>query len=97
LINRQYQGDYEAVVLLTDLQTAIEAAKLTNRQREALRLVYNDDLTQVEAAKAMDITRENLKRSLEVAVGKIAEIYEYWGWHGEGYSLDKFDIGGDEE
>jgi hypothetical protein len=46
LINRQYMGDYDAVILLTDLRKAIDMAKLTGRQSEALKLVYEEDLTQ---------------------------------------------------
>lgn len=84
---RQYAGDYDAVLMLIDLTTAISAAKLTDRQREALRLVYTEDLTQEDAAKALDISRDNVKRRIDVAVEKIAAVYEYWGWHGEGYSI----------
>lgn len=88
LVNRQYQGDYDAVVLLTDLQTAIEAAKLTDRQSEALRLVYEEDLTQEEAARRAGVARSTLVGHVDDAVKKIAEIYEYWGWHGEGYTWE---------
>mgnify|MGYP000940852541 CR=1 FL=1 len=41
LVERQYDGDYDAVILLVDLATAIEKAGLTERQREALTLVYS--------------------------------------------------------
>jgi hypothetical protein len=51
LVNRQYMGDYEAVILLTDLRKAFAMAQLTGRQSEALRLVYEEDLTQEEAGK----------------------------------------------
>jgi DNA-directed RNA polymerase specialized sigma24 family protein len=49
LVNRQYMGDYDAVVLLADLRNAVELAGLTERQRQALRLVYEEDLTQEDA------------------------------------------------
>jgi DNA-directed RNA polymerase specialized sigma24 family protein len=49
LINRQYQGDYAAVDILVDLRKAVELAGLTSRQAQALRLVYEEDLTQEEA------------------------------------------------
>jgi DNA-directed RNA polymerase specialized sigma24 family protein len=51
LIGRQYQGDYSAIDILVDLRKAIEMAQLTGRQSEALRLVYEEDLTQEEAGK----------------------------------------------
>ncbi|MEW4281783.1 sigma factor-like helix-turn-helix DNA-binding protein [Priestia megaterium] len=84
---RQYAGDYDAVLLLIDLKAAISKAKLTERQSEAIRLVYEADLTQEEAARQAGVARDNLKRRLDVAVEKIAAVYEYWGWHGEGYSI----------
>jgi DNA-directed RNA polymerase specialized sigma24 family protein len=82
---RQYQGDYDATVILADLATAIEAAKLTVRQRQALRLVYEEDLTQEDAGRAMGLARESVKAYVEDALEKIAEIYFYWSGHGEGY------------
>jgi DNA-directed RNA polymerase specialized sigma24 family protein len=54
---RQFQGDYDAVVLLVDLRKAIAMAHLTGRQSEALRLVYEEDLTQEEAGKRMGIAQ----------------------------------------
>jgi DNA-directed RNA polymerase specialized sigma24 family protein len=94
---RQYAGDYDAVLMLIDLTTAITAAKLTDRQSEALHLVYTQDLTQEEAARQAGVARTTLVGHIDVAVEKIAAVYEYWGWHGEGYSLDKFEMGSDDE
>jgi Protein of unknown function DUF134 len=85
---RQYAGDYDAVLMLIDLQTAITAAKLTERQSEALRLVYTEDLTQEDAARQAGVDKSVMSRRLDTAAEKIAEVYEYWGWHGEGYSLE---------
>jgi RNA polymerase sigma factor (sigma-70 family) len=85
LINRQYQGDYDAVVLLADLSTAIAMAQLTDRQRQALRLVYEEDLTQEEAGKRMGIGRRAVGYHVEDAIETISEIYYYWANHGEGY------------
>jgi predicted DNA-binding protein (UPF0251 family) len=62
-------------------------ARLTGRQSEALRLVYEEDLTQEEAGRRMGgLARESVKTYVEDAVEKIAEIYFYWSRHGEGYS-----------
>jgi DNA-directed RNA polymerase specialized sigma subunit len=85
LLNRQYQGDYDAVVLLTDLYKAIELAQLTGRQSEALRLVYEEDLTQEEAGKLMGIGQDVVSYHVERAIEAIAEVYYYWSRHGEGY------------
>jgi RNA polymerase sigma factor (sigma-70 family) len=87
LINRQYQGDYDAVVLLVDLRKAISMAQLTGRQSEALRLVYEEDLTQEEAGKRMGIAQKNVSEALDRALENIAEVYYYWSRHGEGYAI----------
>jgi hypothetical protein len=86
LLNRQYQGDYDAVVLLTDLYKAIEMAQLTGRQSEALRLVYEEDLTQEEAGKLLGIGQDVVSYHVERAIEAIAEVYYYWSRHGEGYA-----------
>jgi DNA-directed RNA polymerase specialized sigma24 family protein len=88
LLNRQYQGDYDAVVLLADLQNAVELAKLTERQAEALRLVYEEDLTQEEAGKLMGIGRRAVGYFVEDAIEAISEVYYFWSHHGEGYAIN---------
>jgi DNA-directed RNA polymerase specialized sigma24 family protein len=88
LLNRQYQGDYDAVVLLADLETAISMAKLTERQSEALRLVYEEDLTQEEAGKLMGIGRRAVGYFVEDAIEAISEVYYFWSHHGEGYAIN---------
>jgi RNA polymerase sigma factor (sigma-70 family) len=87
LINRQYQGDYDAVVLLVDLHKAIEMAQLTGRQSEALRLVYEEDLTQEEAGKRMGIAQNSVSEAVDRALEAISEVYFYWSHHGEGYGI----------
>jgi DNA-directed RNA polymerase specialized sigma subunit len=87
LVNRQYMGDYDAVVILIDLATAIAKAGLTDKQRTALALVYGEDLTQEEAGKRLICTKQTVNRLINIATVKIARIYEYWARHGEGYSI----------
>jgi DNA-directed RNA polymerase specialized sigma24 family protein len=87
LINRQYMGDYDAVVLLADLATAIAMAQLTDRQGQALRLVYEEDLTQEEAGKRMGLDKQGVNNLLDRAIEGISEVYYYWSRHGEGYAI----------
>jgi len=89
LINRQYQGDYDAVVLLTDLRNAVELAGLTERQKTALSLVYEEDLTQEEAGRRMGgLARDAVNHLLDRAIEAISEVYYYWSRHGEGYAIN---------
>lgn len=87
---RQFQGDYDAVVLLTDLRKAVTMAQLTGRQSEALRLVYELDLTQEEAGKRMGIAQNSVSEAVDRAIENIAEVYWFWSRHGEGYILTAF-------
>lgn len=88
---RQYDGDYDAVVLLADLQTAIKRAGLTDRQRQAIELVLMGDLKQKDAAKRLAISRQAVALYVDYAAKKIAEIYEEWAKAGEGYSFAEWE------
>ena len=90
---RQYLGDYEAVVVLADLAEAVRLAGLTDRQAEALTLVYDEDLTQVEAGKRMGVGQDVVSYHLDRAAEAIADIYYYWASHGEGYLVGKTVVG----
>lgn len=90
LIERQYLGDYDATVILVDLVEAIERARLTRRQRQALYYVYVRDLTQEKAAEHMNgVTRQNVADLLAKAEESIAEQFEAWAWMGEGYEINE--------
>jgi DNA-directed RNA polymerase specialized sigma24 family protein len=84
---RQFLGDYEAVVVLADLAEAVRLAGLTERQRQALALVYDEDLTQVEAGKRLGLAQDAVSHLINRACDAIADIYYYWASHGEGYSV----------
>jgi DNA-directed RNA polymerase specialized sigma subunit len=93
LLNRQYQGDYAAVDILVDLRRAIDMAQLTDRQRQALRLVYEEDLTQEEAGKRMGIGQDVVSYHVENAIEAVAEVYWFWVRHDEGYSVGNTEKG----
>ena len=76
------------MVLLADLTKAVEMAQLTGRQSEALRLVYEEDLTQEEAGKRMGVGRRAVGYFVEDAIEAISEVYYYWSHHGEGYAIN---------
>jgi RNA polymerase sigma factor (sigma-70 family) len=84
---RRFNGDTAASDILIDLIRAIEMAQLTGRQSEALRLVYEEDLTQEEAGKRMGIAQKNVSEAVDRALENIAEVYWYWSRHGEGYAI----------
>ncbi|PAC78555.1 sigma factor-like helix-turn-helix DNA-binding protein [Bacillus velezensis] len=85
-VSRKRCGDYAAVEVLIDIHKAIELAGLTDRQRQAIELVYFGELTQAEAGERVGIAQKNVNEALDRASEKLADIYYYWAGHGEGYT-----------
>ncbi|AOO61107.1 RNA polymerase subunit sigma [Bacillus velezensis] len=85
-VSRKRCGDYAAVEVLIDIHKAIELASLTDRQRQAIELVYFGGLTQAEAGERMGIAKQNVEAYISRAAEKIADIYYYWAGHSEGYT-----------
>jgi RNA polymerase sigma factor (sigma-70 family) len=85
---RRFNGDTSASDILIDLATAIAMAGLTDRQRQALRLVYEEDLTQEEAGKRLGIAQNSVSEATDRAIEAISEVYFYWSHHGEGYAVN---------
>lgn len=84
---RQYAGDYDAVVILIDMRSAMANANLTERQREALRMVFFDDMAQVDVAHKLRVSKQTVNRLVTVALAKVARVYEAWARMGEGYQI----------
>ena len=76
LTERQYVGDTDAIIALLDFATAVERAKLTDRQAQALRLVYDVGMTQKDAGRAMGVRQNTVSEALSTAESKIQREYE---------------------
>lgn len=90
LRERRYVGDVGAIDTLLDFDTAVKHAKLTKRQAEAIRLKYDEGLTQREAAEKLGRTREDVKMALSEAITKLDDIYEMWAWMDGELSVSDF-------
>jgi DNA-directed RNA polymerase specialized sigma24 family protein len=77
-LNAYDKGDYDALVLLIDLEAAMRRARLTDKQSEVLRLVYAEDLTQAKAAELLAIEQHTVSGYANNAATKIAKIYGKW-------------------
>jgi len=68
-------GDEDAADARIDVQRAINDAGLTDRQREAIELVYfgndGDGMTQEEAGEIMGISQKNVNKHLRYGLAKI--------------------------
>lgn len=85
-VSRKRCGDYAAVEVLIDIHKAIDLAGLTDRQRQAIELVYFGELTQAEAGGRMGVGQDAVSKLIDGATEKLADIYYYWAGHGEGYT-----------
>lgn len=90
LRERRYVGDLDASDTLIDFERAVGLAKLTKRQSEAIRLVYDVGLTQKQAAAEMGVTQQAVADFLRVATEELEEVYEMWAWKDGELSVDDF-------
>jgi hypothetical protein len=76
------RGDYAASDVLIDLDRAIEAARLTPRQREALRLYYIEDMTLEDVGAAMGLAsgRKRASRLVITGLNRIAAVFARWNY-----------------
>ncbi|MEK3887273.1 sigma factor-like helix-turn-helix DNA-binding protein [Bacillus sp. FSL K6-3431] len=81
---RQFKGDYDAVVTLVDLAEAITRAGLTDRQAQAIALVYGDDLTQADAGERLGVGQNTVSELLALGIAKIQRVYDKWALTDEG-------------
>ncbi|MCY7794109.1 RNA polymerase subunit sigma [Bacillus spizizenii] len=86
-VSRKRCGDYDAATILIDIHKALELANLTDRQRQAIELVYFGELRQAEAGEQMGITQQAVVFHLNAAVDSLTDVYYYWASHGEGYAI----------
>lgn len=71
------KGDYDAVVLLSDLETAINVANLGPRQLDVVQ--YNKlGYKQQEIADIMGVDRKTVTATFNQAAKKIANVYKEW-------------------
>nr|WP_277603137.1 sigma factor-like helix-turn-helix DNA-binding protein [Brevibacillus sp. SYP-B805] len=64
------------------MASAIEAAKLTPRQREALRLYYVEDLTLEDVGVRMGLAsgRKRASRLVITGLNRIAAVFARWNY-----------------
>lgn len=77
---RRFTGDYAACDIIIDLNEAIDRAKLSRRQAEAVTYLYGCDMTQVDAAEIMGIPRQNVSVFSIEACRKIARVFRDWDY-----------------
>ena len=69
-----YDRDIEGTVENIDVLVLLDSAGLTERQREAIELVYFDGLTQVQAAEALCVRQPNINAYIDAGFSKIRKI-----------------------
>lgn len=78
--SRRFSGDYHACDIIIDLNEAIDRAKLSRRQAEAVTYLFGCDLTQADAAIEMDVTQQAVAKFNSEACSKIAKVFREWDY-----------------
>lgn len=77
----KHSADYEAVDVLVDFDETVRRAGLTDKQAQALRLVFLDGLTQDEAAERLGLaSKSGVNNLLQRGIEALAAAN---GWGGE--------------
>lgn len=90
LKERRYLGDLDASDTLIDFERAVGLAKLTQRQAEAIRLVYDVGMTQKQAATVMGVGQDVVSEHIRKATAELDEVYEMWAWKDGELSAEDF-------
>lgn len=88
---RRFTGDYAACDIIIDLNEAVDRAKLSRRQAEAVTYLYGCDLTQADAAVELNVTQQAIAKFNAEACRKIARVFRDWDY-GE-VSIEMSEVG----
>ena len=70
-----YEGDIDALVMIADIETAMEATKVSDRQRQAFELVILIGMTRQEAADIMEISQQAVSRLIRTLAKNVATYF----------------------
>jgi DNA-directed RNA polymerase specialized sigma subunit len=71
LKDKKGRGDIDALIILIDYEDAIIKAKLSGREKETLKHLYDFEYTEREAAELMGVSRKALRSYKDRAIKKI--------------------------
>jgi DNA-directed RNA polymerase specialized sigma subunit len=79
--SRAYDSsDYTAVDILTDLETAVKKAKLTEEENKVVQELYFSNQTMTVTAKEMGLVVSQIHNRKQNALEKISKVYKGWGY-----------------
>lgn len=76
-------GDITACQILMDLDNIIKEAKPTDKQRQAMELVWVEGYKLIEAGEKLDITAQGVYFNLKLLKKKIKTVTERWSEDGK--------------
>lgn len=72
------EGNFAAIDIKLDLDEAMEAAFLTDRQRECIQLYLIDDMKIEDVEQLLGIDKAAISRHASGGVKRIADVFRYW-------------------
>lgn len=72
------RGDLDSIHLLIDADNALEQARPTAIQSEAVRLVWKEDYTLAEAGALLGISAQGVRFNLQLLEIKIQRVLDKW-------------------
>ena len=73
-----YGGGERQIDMLVDLEILLRQCNLTDKQQDVLRLYYDEQLTQEEVAKVLNISQQAVLDHLNKIKQKINTVIERW-------------------
>lgn len=75
------RGDTASIDLLVDLESAINQSEMTDRQRQAIQLLYYKDLDITVTAAIMGCDKSTASRHRKAGIKHITKIFTKWEYN----------------
>lgn len=72
------RGDVDSIHLLVDAEEALRQANPTDKQKEAVRLVWRESKTLAEAGDILGITLHGVRFNLQLLEIKLQRVLDRW-------------------
>lgn len=69
-------GDFDALIMIVDFEKAMVESGLSDKEKQALELVFIEDIKSVDVAKMLGVTKQTVRKWVERGSDKLANYYK---------------------